>query len=92
MPLLILLVIVTTTVVLFLTLQTRQRFWVRCAIAYVILAGFNLIMALNLWVAPQPVRTLAIALLMLATLFLLPASLITTLRRGSTPTPPGEDR
>lgn len=83
MPLLILLVIVTTTLMLFLMLQTRRPFWLRVGVVYVVLAAVNLIMALNLWVVAQPVRTLSIAALMMATLFLLPAGLITALRRGA---------
>ncbi|MBU4610766.1 hypothetical protein IMZ29_09555 [Achromobacter sp. GG226] len=90
MPLLILLVIVTTTLALFLMLQTRSRFWLRAGVAYIALGSVNLLMALNLWMVAQPVRTLTIAALLMATLFLLPAGVISALRRAQAR--PGEDR
>lgn len=90
MPLLILLVIVTTTLTLFLMLQTRRAFWRRAGLAYIAVVVINLTLALNLWTVPQPVRTLTIAVLILATLFLLPTSILTALRRGAAQTGPRE--
>ncbi|GAA5233333.1 hypothetical protein FOZ76_09435 [Verticiella sediminum] len=74
MPLLIVLAIATLTLCTYLALRTRHARWFQALAVYAVLAGGNLLMALDLFTLPQPARTLCIALLMLATLFLLPVA------------------
>lgn len=85
MPLLILLAIATIVSSTYLALQSRRPAWRRAAVVYTLLAGANLVMALNLLTAPQPVRTIAIALLLIGTLFLLPSAAFAIWRRAGRP-------